>query len=47
MMYHFVIDVIFYQVKFSIFFNAQTTNSTFIDKIQNIRKIDIALCNST
>jgi len=24
--------VIFYQVKFAIFFNAQTTNSTFVDK---------------
>ena len=32
MLYHFTIDVIYHQVKMSMFFDAQTTNLTFVDK---------------
>ena len=33
MLYHFIIDVIFYQVKFLIYYSVQTINLTFVGKI--------------
>ena len=34
--YHSIINVVFYQVKMSMFYNAQTTNSTFVGKINKM-----------
>ena len=39
-------DVILYQVKLLMFYNVQTSNLTFIVKICDLQKIDIALHKS-
>ena len=52
MLYLFIIDIIFYQVKFLMFFNVQLTNLTFVVKnmrhsINNYRIAKFQIVNDT
>ena len=45
MLYLFSIDVNFDQAKLLLFYNVQTTNLTFVDKLWDIQYIDKGFCN--
>lgn len=52
MLYLFIIDIIFYQVKFLMFYNVQLTNLTFVGKnmrhsINNYRIAKFQIVNDT
>jgi hypothetical protein len=41
-LYLYIVDVIFYQIKLLVFYNVKTTNLTLVGKKRDIQEIDIA-----